>query len=65
MNQAQYVQLIPGLLKPEMINAILPLLEKAPFIDGRTTATEAARAVKRNLQVDINDRSFFPRKSVV
>jgi PKHD-type hydroxylase len=61
MNQAQYVQLLPGFLKPELINALLPLLEKAPFVDGKTTATEAARAVKRNLQVDINDRNIFPQ----
>ncbi|HET6990947.1 MAG TPA: Fe2+-dependent dioxygenase [Bacteroidia bacterium] len=61
MDQAQYVQVIPGLLKTELINAILPLLEKAPFIDGRTTATEAAREVKRNLQVDLNDRTIFPQ----
>lgn len=61
MNQAQYVQLLPGLLKPELINAILPLLASAPFIDGRATATEAAKEVKRNLQVDINDRNIFPQ----
>lgn len=65
MNQAQYVQLLPGFLKPEMINALLPLIDKAPFIDGRTTATQAAREVKRNLQVDTNDRNIFPQMQQV
>ncbi len=65
MNQAQYVQLLPGFLKPDMINALLQMIEKAPFIDGRTTATQAAREVKRNLQVDTNDRNIFPQMQQV
>ncbi|MEO5644839.1 MAG: Fe2+-dependent dioxygenase [Bacteroidia bacterium] len=61
MNHTQYVQLLPGFLKPELINALHPLLANAPFIDGRTTATQAAREVKRNLQVDTNDPHIFPQ----
>ncbi len=61
MNTTPYVHHIPGLLNPEMLNAVHQLLQQAPFIDGRTTATEAAREVKRNLQVDGNDRLVIPQ----
>lgn len=61
MNQTQYVQHLPGFLNKEMLNAIHQLLPKAPFVDGKTTATEAAREVKRNLQIDVNDRTVYPQ----
>lgn len=42
---------IPGLLKPEELEAIDQGLDKAEFADGRATASMAAREVKNNLQV--------------
>jgi PKHD-type hydroxylase len=61
MNQTQYVHHLPGFLNSETLKAIHQLLEKAPFVDGKTTATDAAKAVKRNLQIDVNDRQYFPQ----
>src|ERR1044072_1756756 len=61
MSQAQYVHHLSGFLNAEMLNAIQQLLPKAPFIDGKTTATAAAREVKRNVQIDVNDRTVFPQ----
>lgn len=61
MDNSQYIHHLPGLLKPDSLRAIHQLLEKAPFVDGRTTATDAAKEVKRNLQVDGNDRVVMPQ----
>ncbi len=61
MNQTQYIHHLPNFLNAEMLKAAHQLLEKAPFVDGRATATEAARDVKRNLQIDVNDRNIFPQ----
>ena len=43
---------IPALLKPEEITEIENLSSKADFIDGKLTASLAAKAVKNNLQLD-------------
>jgi PKHD-type hydroxylase len=61
MNNTQYVHHLPGLINADALLAIKQLLEKAPFTDGRETATSAAREVKRNLQVDVNDRQVMPQ----
>jgi PKHD-type hydroxylase len=61
MNNSSYIHHLPGLLNAEMLQAVRQLLEKAPFTDGRATATDAAREVKRNLQVDVNDRTVMPQ----
>lgn len=43
---------IPSLLKPAEINAIEALVKNGSFIDGRLTASLAAKTVKNNLQID-------------
>lgn len=42
---------IPGLLKPEEIVFLERLLMSAPFESGISSATDAAKAVKKNLQM--------------
>ena len=61
MNSAQNIFHLKGLLNPDTIRTIHQLLEKAPFVDGKNTASEAAKDVKRNLQVDANDREVMPQ----
>lgn len=61
MNHTQYIHHLPGLLKGEMLQAAHQLLANIPFVDGKTTATDAAREVKRNLQADVNDRAVMPQ----
>lgn len=43
---------IPSLLKPEEIILLEPLINKAVFVDGKATASMAAKEVKNNLQVE-------------
>lgn len=43
---------IPNLLRPAEVKEIEGLVEKAHFIDGKATASLAAKTVKNNLQVD-------------
>lgn len=47
----QFIQ-IPALLKSEELSIIQSLVEKATFVDGKITASLAAKNVKNNLQVD-------------
>lgn len=49
---------IPALLKPEELRQIDDILAEARFTDGKLTATDAAREVKNNLQVDANEITF-------
>ncbi len=42
---------IPGLLKPEEIVSIESLTAKAEFVDGKITASMAAKEAKNNLQI--------------
>ena len=49
---SQQVIQIPHLLKPEELTEIETLLKEAIFVDGKITASMAAKAVKNNLQVD-------------
>ncbi len=46
---------IPALLKPEEITTLDQLISKADFIDGKATASMAAKEVKNNLQIETND----------
>lgn len=46
---------IPDILTPDQVAQARQLMETARFVDGRTTASGAASAVKRNLQVDLGD----------
>jgi PKHD-type hydroxylase len=59
MLHSQHVHQFP-LLGADALVKIRQLLAAAPFIDGKTTATDAAKAVKNNLQVDANDRQVLP-----
>ena len=54
----QFIQ-IPGLLKPQELSMIETLVAKASFVDGKITATAAAKTVKNNLQVDANNREVL------
>jgi PKHD-type hydroxylase len=49
------------LLDETTLALINQLLTHAPYVDGRTTATESAKLVKNNLQVDMNDRTVLPQ----
>lgn len=59
MQHPQYVHEIK-LLDAPTLNAINSLLATANYVDGKTTATDAARLVKNNLQIDLNDRQVLP-----
>ncbi|HYJ38261.1 MAG TPA: Fe2+-dependent dioxygenase [Chitinophagaceae bacterium] len=54
----QFIQ-IPGLLKPAEVSAMEALIAKASFVDGKVTASLAARVVKNNLQVDANNKEVL------
>lgn len=43
---------IPALLKPEELTALEKLISEANFVDGKATASMAAKEVKNNLQLD-------------
>lgn len=61
MNQTQFIHHLPKLLNVNALNALHQLLAAIPFIDGRATATDSAREVKRNLQADMNNQSVMPQ----
>lgn len=61
MNQSQFIHHIPGLLNSETLHYVHQLLAQIPFVDGKTTATNAAREVKRNLQADANNQDVMPQ----
>lgn len=58
-NKGIYLQ-IPQLLNTEKLQAIDQLLSNSDFIDGKSTATAAAREVKNNTQIDIRDQKTLP-----
>ncbi len=60
MEQPQYVHQL-CLLDQQTLQTINRILENAPYIDGKTTATDAAKLVKNNLQIDLNDRTVLPQ----
>jgi len=51
---------IPGLISPEKLPAIDKLISESDFVDGKTTATAAAREVKNNTQIDSRDQKTLP-----
>lgn len=51
MNPLNVYLVVPGLLKPAELALIDQLLAAAQFEDGAATATDAAKSVKRNLQL--------------
>jgi PKHD-type hydroxylase len=60
----QFIQ-IPSLLKPEELSAIEVLIKEAKFVDGRITASLAAKNVKNNLQVDANSNDVAGKVQAV
>jgi PKHD-type hydroxylase len=46
---------IPALLKPEELNELEKRIREARFVDGKATASRAAREVKNNQQIDTAD----------
>lgn len=54
---SQPFHLIPGLLKPEEISQLEALIAASSFLDGKATASMAAREVKNNRQLDRSDPS--------
>lgn len=54
----QFIQL-PSLLRAEEIATLTTLLSKADFVDGRVTASLAAKEVKNNLQVDAGNTEIM------
>ena len=56
MQQPQYVHEIQ-LLDEQTLGLVNQIVSNAPYIDGKTTATDAAKLVKNNLQIDLNDRT--------
>jgi PKHD-type hydroxylase len=50
---------LPALLDAETLNATLQLLSQTPFVDGKLTASDAAREVKRNLQADPSNQMIM------
>ncbi|MGZ3861719.1 MAG: Fe2+-dependent dioxygenase [Bacteroidia bacterium] len=59
VNKTPYIHHLPGLLNTAALNTIHQLLKNTPFIDGKATATDAARSVKRNLQADTNNQEIM------
>ena len=51
MNLPSAYLCVPGLLKPMELGIMGRLLSSANFEDGTATATDAAKSVKRNLQL--------------
>lgn len=54
MNLPSAYLTVPGLLKPMELDLINRLISSAHFEDGAATATDAAKSVKRNLQLPKN-----------
>lgn len=50
---------IPALLKPEELTELEKLISKANFVDGKATASMAAKEVKNNLQLDNADAEIM------
>lgn len=51
---------IPALLQPAEITALLQLINESNFEDGKATAGMAAKEVKNNQQIKINDADKMP-----
>lgn len=51
---------IPQLIDAKRQKAIDELISNADFVDGKTTATQAAKLVKNNTQIDVADQKILP-----
>jgi PKHD-type hydroxylase len=60
----QFIQL-PSLLKADEVATITTLLSNASFIDGRATASLAAKDVKNNLQVDAGNTEILDQVQAI
>lgn len=56
---------IPSLLKSEELTVIDQLIGKASFVDGRATASMAAKEVKNNQQIDAGDEALAQIHSIL
>jgi PKHD-type hydroxylase len=56
---------IPALLTAAELAAIDELLAATTFIDGKATASMAAKEVKNNLQVDVKDPGALPQVQAI
>lgn len=54
-----YLQ-IPQLVPADKLQVIDDLISRSDFVDGKTTATAAAREVKQNTQIDMRDQKTLP-----
>ena len=52
---SQQFHYLTALLKPEELTTLEKLISKADFVDGKATASMAAKEVKNNLQLDSAD----------
>jgi PKHD-type hydroxylase len=59
MNSTRSIYQFP-LVSPEALKQIQSLLDSAAFVDGKLTASDSAKDVKNNLQIDVNDRTILP-----
>ncbi len=62
---SKYFIQIPALLKPEEMERIERLLPSVEFIDGKATASMAARDVKNNLQAAENNKVLAQVQEIV
>lgn len=62
---SKYFIQIPALLRQDELARIESLLPSMDFIDGKATASMAARDVKNNLQAKENDKSLFQVQEIV
>jgi PKHD-type hydroxylase len=60
MQLPQMLLHVPGILSPETLQKVDSLLPSLKFIDGRSTATGAAKEVKNNLQVSKDAHNAHP-----
>lgn len=51
---------IPQLLSTDKLQDIDQLLSNSDYVDGKTTATAAAKQVKQNTQIDVGDKKTLP-----
>lgn len=56
---------IPSLLNTAQLITIDELLSKVEFIDGKATASLGAKAVKNNLQVNVNDATLPQLQQII
>jgi PKHD-type hydroxylase len=56
---------IPSLLIKEEIESIELLISKANFVDGKLTASMAAKDVKNNLQLDANNENLSKVQQII